>query len=447
MESCVKTFTYLDGQLQRVQLVRLPDWECIEFLKPRPWDGALDCFADIYRKYLVPACPWLFGNMILFRLPRTMRDPVCEHAGKYADVSDPLIAAAAVLRQGVRICRGKPIFRSADAKALWETLEQHGCIRIVSGKLPVTTVIPVAELAGLMSETEAAASLKVNASFFIMDRFDCATVYDRVGMPFGLCVRQGQVLQPPLYEREALLVYRDGDVKIAPVDVKQLQIKIGDMTYVDGKNCRIYTRPKQMITPCRKGKKLIIVGQQVVAVSERLRVDIPASGFVLHPMESCPICAGATVQYDGMEDVLFGIQVGNSILRDGKKTANFISRFYNIRKLEPVPYPPSLYPMDYQNARAARIALGADARGKPMLLWAEGAGKNGYTPGSDSCGASLAELAEICDTLGMVNAVNLDGGGSAQILLENVRSLRISDRDPETGADAERPVPLGLMIR
>ena len=148
-----------------------------------------------------------------------------------------------------------------------------------------------------------------------------------------------------------------------------------------------------------------------------------------------------------MEDILFGIQVGNSILRGGEKTGDFISRFYNIRKLEPIPYPPSLYPVDYRKSRAARIALGADALGRPMLLWAEGAGKNGYTPGSDSCGASLSELAEICSDLGMTDAVNLDGGGSAQILLRNQRELRISDRDPVTGADAERPVPLALMIK
>ena len=46
----------------------------------------------------------------------------------------------------------------------------------------------------------------------------------------------------------------------------------------------------------------------------------------------------------------------------------------------------------------------------------------------------------------MVNAVNLDGGGSAQILLHNLRSLKISDR-AEDGTETERPVPMGLVIR
>ena len=47
---------------------------------------------------------------------------------------------------------------------------------------------------------------------------------------------------------------------------------------------------------------------------------------------------------------------------------------------------------------------------------------------------------------GMVNAVNLDGGGSAQILLHGKRYLELSDRK-EDGSEQERPVPLGLTVR
>ena len=82
-----------------------------------------------------------------------------------------------------------------------------------------------------------------------------------------------------------------------------------------------------------------------------------------------------------------------------------------------------------------------------MLFWAEGAGKIKYIPGEDSTGASLKEMAEIAEDLGMFQAVNLDGGGSAQILLKNKRGLRISDRKKEDNSDAERLVPMGLIVR
>ena len=56
-------------------------------------------------------------------------------------------------------------------------------------------------------------------------------------------------------------------------------------------------------------------------------------------------------------------------------------------------------------------------------------------------------MADIAAELGLVNAVNLDGGGSAQILVRNERSLRISDRNKEDNSDAERLVPLGLVVK
>jgi exopolysaccharide biosynthesis protein len=55
-------------------------------------------------------------------------------------------------------------------------------------------------------------------------------------------------------------------------------------------------------------------------------------------------------------------------------------------------------------------------------------------------------MARICAELGMVNGVNLDGGGSAQILVNNKRSLMISDRNTDF-TESERPVPMGLIIR
>ena len=82
-----------------------------------------------------------------------------------------------------------------------------------------------------------------------------------------------------------------------------------------------------------------------------------------------------------------------------------------------------------------------------MILWAEGAAKLGHKPGVDSRGATLPDMAEFCAKAGMVNAVNLDGGGSAQILLKNIRSLMISDRRAEDFAESERAVPLGLMVK
>lgn len=445
MYSEIKTVSYPNGEIQRVQLVRPENWSQLNFLQLSYCEGALDCFAKIYEQYLVPACPWVFGNMVMFYLPGDVGTEGLHSTKKYGLVADRLTAAAAALEEGVKIVGGKPVFRNDRAKDLWQTLENRNCVRLIRGKLPVTTIIPVGNAPGFLTRTEQTAALKVNSSFFIMDRFDCATAYDHIGTHLGLCVKDGAVENPPLFGREALLVKKDGSVSVTAPKLCDLVLEIGGQSYVDGKNAVVYSRPRRAVTPRGKGKELVIIGRHVAAVRDCGGTPIPASGFVLRPRGECHAVPGDLVTYRGMEDVVFGIQVGNSIVIDGKKTERFRSRFYNIRHLEPVPFPPSLYPMNFQKARAARIALGADADGKPMLLWAEGAGKLGYVPGTDSRGASLSEMAEICTELGMVNAVNLDGGGSAQILLGGKRSLMVSDRNQDN-SEAERPVPVALMI-
>lgn len=447
MNSEIKEIAYPNGEIQRVQMIRLEDWKQLEFLRLPYAEVSLKCFSDIYREYLVPGCPWIFGNMVMFHLPEDVDIPFPMADKKYGAVSDRLTAAAIGLRNGVSVIGGKPKFRTPEAKTFWETLEKRNSLHVIRGRLPVTTIIPVGNTTGYLSQTCPDAAMKVNASFFIMDRFDCATAYDRVGTPLGLCVKDGLVTNPPLFGREALLVKRSGAVMIEQPELNQLDMEIGGIRYIPGKNARIFTRPQCAVTPRCKGKKLVIIGCQVAAVCDAGKVAVPASGFVLCPEGECHAKAGDPVIYHGMEDVIFGIQVGNSILRDGEKTMGFRSRFYNLKGLEPVAFPPSLYPLDFEKARAARIALGADAVGKPVILWAEGKGKLRYTPGKDSCGASLSEMAHICADAGMVNAVNLDGGGSAQILLNNKRSLMISDRNKTDNTEAERPIPLGLMVR
>jgi len=57
------------------------------------------------------------------------------------------------------------------------------------------------------------------------------------------------------------------------------------------------------------------------------------------------------------------------------------------------------------------------------------------------------ELAKFCVMQGYDDILNLDGGGSAQILWEGVRHMQISDRYDPSDLEAERPVPSALVLR
>ncbi|MCQ2554020.1 MAG: phosphodiester glycosidase family protein, partial [Clostridia bacterium] len=152
------------------------------------------------------------------------------------------------------------------------------------------------------------------------------------------------------------------------------------------------------------------------------------------------------VSYCGLEELRFAVQVGNSAVRNGRETKDFISQFYHFLKPWTVSYPPTFYPLDYKKGRAPRIVFGEAKDGRPVCLWFEGAGKFNYRPKEDSCGASLSEAAAICMDLGIWNAVHLDGGGSAQIIFEGKRELMVSDRNAEDFSEAERAISMGIYI-
>lgn len=543
-----------------MQAVTIASFEALDFLTPEPSVKAYEAFCDIYHRFLIPAAPYIFGHMVMFHLGKgteewstdsgyggsrkeSNRDDVtgketvnhpnesCENeiheglqsnltklkdfekvvgrlyddtcATRYGDVSDTLCQLTILLKENIHITKDSVHFKNNQIKKLYEELSAKKMLKVESGKKKSTHMIPIGLKTGYLSETEKEAAIKVNASFFIMDRFDLASVYDCVGTPIGLMVKNGEIINPPLYKREALLVRGDGSVEICVPSLEALGIVIGDRTYCHAENCLIYTRPSYKKTPVpikADAIDLVIIGKKIRAVHRVFakksayknqahnRTDIPASGFVLrvfkdkendrrkvdleelnghksisknqsdedtikdlkdHQFEFTKneFKPGEEVAYTGLENVIFGLQVGNSILKNGAETKTFISPFYNIKRPWQTPFPPSLYPLDFEGARAARIALGADTEGKPVLLWAEGAGKVAYEKGKDSRGATLAEMGRYCLDAGMVHAIGLDGGGSAQILLYNERKLKISDRGTKDNTELERAVPCGLIAR
>ena len=86
MTSEIRIFQRENGEVQRIHLVRPASWQELEFLCPTPSETAFDSFYRIYRQFLVPAAPWVFGNLVMFRLPEDLRIPAAL-AEPYAPVS------------------------------------------------------------------------------------------------------------------------------------------------------------------------------------------------------------------------------------------------------------------------------------------------------------------------------------------------------------------------
>ena len=176
-----------------------------------------------------------------------------------------------------------------------------------------------------------------------------------------------------------------------------MKIEIDGITYQDNVNCQLYQRGKN-----RRSKKggfdIVVVNDRVLAFKKNGNCEIPESGFVIKIEKEISI-KDYSVKYHGLEDVSFGLSVGNSTVVNGKVTDKFISPFYNMFSPIKKAFVPAVYPLNFKKDRAPRIVLGADKNNKAMLLWFEGAGKFVYDRNKDSSGASLKEVGEICQRL------------------------------------------------
>lgn len=437
--SVLKCFPRENGEIQNAQIVTFDDWDELSFFTPDPSEKAFDQVVSLYQNYIVKRYGKVLGTCLLFRLPE---EPLSIQIN--TDHRNMLSACSFLLKKGLRIRKGKIQFTDPNAEELFRFLNDQNCLETAAGRLPFVKPLPVADTLGFLSESRKDAAFRVNSSFFTMDPLDIATTYDAIGTSIGLMVKHGTILTPPLFEREVFLVKQDGTCAVEFIHLEDLELELNGKRFRHGTNCRIFMRPSYRRTPSG-GKDLIITGTSVTAISGNGHTPVPASGFVLRTDEDVSVSVGDPLTFHGLEDIAFAVQGGNSAVIDGVPIEQFRSRFYNVFHPASIAYPPSFYPLNYRKDRAPRILLGESETHKPVIIWLEGAAKFGHQAGADSCGASLLESAHFADALGLRTAVHLDGGGSAEILLNGTRSLKISDRDPEDYHEIERAVAAGLI--
>ena len=447
MDTELHTYRYENGDIQKVQEVILDDFDCLDIFKPVYDKKSFDNLCDLFENFIITKYAMVFGKIILFTLPDGVNVPFKDEDEEYGHIYSEYAKTAVAFKKSIKVTGKKLKFTDKTCEDFYNYLKDNNCLRLVEGRRNSLDVMPVGKNMGFMTKTCPKAKLKVNSSFFVMDKFDCATVYDVVGTGIGLSVKNGKIFNPPMYDRETLMVDGNDKVSIRKTSLKDVEIIIDGKIYRDGEKVHFLSRPNYRKS-VKGGIDIVAVDNRVVAVKKKGNAHVPSGGYIIHLDDVNDFKVDdVNVTYKGFTDLKFALQVGNSAIVDGVKTTHFISPFYDFRKLIYPAYPPSMYPLKYDKDRAPRIVLGVKDGGRPCILWFEGAGKFGYKAGKESCGVSLKEVADICEELNIVNAINLDGGGSAEILIENKRFLKISDRVPETFEEKERAIPYGLIVK
>lgn len=448
IETKIITERYENGEMQRYQIALGFSWSNISFKIPPFSREAYEEFVRMYEAFIIPKHRSWYGALVIFHLPKDIKIPFSFETA-IGTVFDPQLAFAAELEKQYKaglIKKENDDIVICDKKTndFISFLKEKGWLKVLCGDKDCVSILPVSNTFGYLSETKPCPELSVNSHFFTMDVFDHDSPYDTFGVSYGLALKEGVVIQPPLFYREALLVDKNKNCHVKKISVTELSITINGFTLKDGDNATFYQRPLDRVTPKTSGSDIVIIGNKVIAYHKGGETLIPSSGFIIQTKEDIPYSESQVI-YQGLEEYIFGIQVGSAVVRNTEKITELSSPFYDI-EVDPISYPPTLYPLDYDSARAPRMAIGATKDDEPILIWSEGCSKLRYDKGNESAGPSLLELADFGYRQGLKHLVNLDGGGSAEMFFKGKAMMHVSDRHPDN-SDSERPVPMGLIIQ
>lgn len=307
-----------------------------------------------------------------------------------------------------------------------------------------------------------------NTSFFLFEEEDFRSDCSLYGDAYNLTITDGIIESPPLYERSALLFRADGQVEHKTIALQDLNITFLDKTW-DLADHKTYTRYSSVLASDKSMQKtpsevdmvhFVIIDRAVVAYKHGGGVNIPQNGFVLAlPKAKIPEGPQKNVvsySFKSGEHYRTGIQCGPGLIAGGEIILNektlakeqFFRKRYVGEKLVDDGVVPTDYAKDIDETRAARAAIGIDSLGNFKILVVESVNQGMEEPYGESSGATLRELAEICQERGYKHALNLDGGGSATIVFQYGQLTKGADRRGLPGVSYERMVPgVGVILR
>lgn len=248
-----------------------------------------------------------------------------------------------------------------------------------------------------------------------------------IGSPLGLLISHGRMLCPPLFNKPALLIHRDGTLDIRRVSVregfvlrkngKEIRFDAGnrngckdpqapcfydlmnDVEVIDGEG-RVFVRLAGNVI-----KDVIRThpGEELRFIPVGLTLSFPADLF---PEELATIGEEVELVVPGLEEVVHAVEAGPMLVDNGEvcidmevegwKTKNSI-RTQAAR-------------LDFTDMRGPKIAAGIDAQGNLSVLTVNGRIR-------ESVGATHFDMARILKEQGLVKAMGFDPGGSSTLVV------------------------------
>ncbi|MBI2123030.1 MAG: phosphodiester glycosidase family protein, partial [Armatimonadetes bacterium] len=253
-----------------------------------------------------------------------------------------------------------------------------------------------------------------------------------VPLPLGMVVIKGKLISAPLPRRSVFAISSDGKAVIQSFDFHgRIVTSDNDALSISAVNrppqaagVAVYTAAYGPLTP--PFQLAAVVRNGVVESLTSGRILIPEDGYVLAVNEAD---AGLLLQLHAGErvwmkldltpdlEVISALGGGPRLVKEGREFIPFDWEWFSHR---------------LHQKRAPRTAVGITEAGKLLLVTVDGRSRQ-------NTGMTLRELAQVMISLSAREAMNLDGGGSATMVVGG----RIMN-EPSDGR--ERPVASALII-
>lgn len=254
------------------------------------------------------------------------------------------------------------------------------------------------------------------------------------GMPLGMVVIDGQLMTTPTDRRSVFVITRDGKPAIVPFEFAGRVVTASRTSlWVSGLNhpphaggLAVYNRFYGPLTPPLQ--MAAVVRNDVVEHLTTGRILIPQDGYVLGVnagdadliTKFIRVGDRLWLRLELSPDLEIASAVGGGprLVKDGQVFVPFAWEWFSPRHVQ---------------ERAPRTAVGITAGNKVLLVTVDGRG------GRQNTGMTLDEMAELMVQLGARDAMNLDGGSSATMVVGG----RVVN-DPSDGV--ERPIASALLV-
>lgn len=316
--------------------------------------------------------------------------------------------------------------------------EDNSIEQVVTPTLPITLCSGYENLMEIVKKNNAIAG--INGGYFLNFPEEMSK-FDAFNDPVGLLMVDGKITNPPIFNRGTILISEEG-IEFTKLSIMGIIIRIGNIKFgLRGSNevdvvLKLNSEHEASIYTSSYGKKIeiygekvIIVGNRIVKVTDERETEIPGNGFIILLREDDlkkevekEIAHMKTneVSYNitSMDDkkVVHGLSAGPILLKDGKEVELNEEFGENV--------PPTRLKF---NVRAPRSVF-ATSEDEILFITLDDDRKISLSPKERySIGAILDELKEILKEIGCKNAINLDGGGSSTLILNNEVKNRPSD--------------------